>query len=121
MATSSIEAPILVVAALSLELKELKRRLHPGLELLETGEGSANSERQLDAWLDRRTPRPVFNIGFAGALSPSLQAGDLVIAREVHDSEATPDSELLTLAGRVQIDAPVHFGTAVTSHEILWQ
>jgi adenosylhomocysteine nucleosidase len=109
------------VAALGLELKPLRRARHPDLALLETGEGVSNAERQLEASLERRTPRAVLSIGLAGALSPTLHAGDLVIAREVRDSNATPDAELVAAATRVQMDSPVHYGTAVTCDRILWQ
>lgn len=115
------QAPILVVAALSYELAKLNRAAHHGLVLLETGEGVVNAERHLEAWLERRTARAVLSIGFAGALSPSLQVGDLVIGREVRDSKGSPDAMLLSAAKRVQIDVPVHFGVALTSNEILWQ
>ena len=122
MATSSAkENPILVVAALSRELAKLGRQSHSGLTLLETGEGIANAQRSLEARLDQENTRAVLSIGFAGALSPALQIGDLVLANEVYNSEGQPDAKLLTLAGRVQLDWPVHFGTAVTSDEILWQ
>ncbi len=119
---SSLEqAPILVVAALSYELAKLNRDALAGLALLETGEGVANAESHLEAWLDRSAARAVLSIGFAGALSSSLQAGDLVIASEIRDSTEGPDATLLAAARQVQIDAPVRFGTALTSHEILWQ
>ena len=122
MATSSaIEPPILVVAALSRELAALKREPHPELTLVETGEGLANAERTLEAWLAQRSVRAVLSIGFAGALSSELGVGDLVIANSVRDSEAQPDAKLLTRAGTVQVDWPVHFGVAVTVDEILWQ
>ncbi len=114
------QAPILVTAALSHELGKLRRSSHPGLALVETGEGTVNAERHLAAWLEQRLPRAVLSIGFAGALSPSLQAGDLVIAREVRDSNISPDASLLSAAERVQIER-VRFGAAVTTDEILWR
>ena len=118
---SAEQAPILVVAALSYELAKLNRAAHHGLVLLETGEGIVNADRHLEAWLERGAARAVLSIGFAGALSPSLQVGDLVIGRQVRDSKGSPDAKLLSAAKRVQIDAPVHFCVALTSHEILWQ
>ncbi|MEK6408824.1 MAG: hypothetical protein AABN34_18025 [Acidobacteriota bacterium] len=123
MATSNAkQAPILIVAALSRELAELGGEPHPGLTLLETGEGIVNAERHLEAWLEQGRSRAVLSIGFAGALSPLLRAGDIVIADKVRDSSATPDAKLLSAARRVQTDDPtIHFGVAVTSHEILWQ
>jgi len=123
MATSNpSEAAILVVAALSRELAELAREPHPALALLETGEGIVNAERHLDAWLEKRRAHAVLSIGFAGALSSSLKAGDLVIADEVRDSSAAPDAKLLTAARRVRADGSwIHFGVALTSNEILWK
>jgi adenosylhomocysteine nucleosidase len=119
---SSVEtAPILVVAALSHELEKLNRAAHPGLALLETGEGVANAERQLEAWLERRSARAVLSIGFAGALSPGLKVGDLVVAKSVHGSNAQPDQKLVTAAAQVQLDTPIRLGTALTSDVILWR
>ena len=114
-------APILVVAALSYELEGLKRAAHTGLEIVESGEGVANAERQLESWLSRRTARAVLSIGFAGALSASLQIGDLVIAENIRGTEIRPDPKLLAAAKEIETDCPVHFGFAFTSHEILWQ
>ncbi len=124
MATSDgeEEAPILVVAALNRELAALAGEPHPGLALLETGEGIVNAERHLEAWLDRGQARAVVSIGFAGALSPSLRVGDLVVAEEVRDASAMPDAKLLAAARRAQTGQPwIHFGLALTSREILWQ
>lgn len=115
------QAPILVVAALSYELAKLNRAAHAGLALLETGEGIVNAERHLEAWLEQGAARAVLSIGFAGALSSSLEVGDLVIACDIRDSKEKPDANLLSAARQVQIDAPVRFGVALTSHEILWQ
>jgi len=118
---SSLEqAPILVVAALSYELEKLNRAAHPGLALLETGEGVSNAERHLEAWLERQTARVVLSIGFAGALSAALRVGDLVVAKSVHGSNAQPDHELLAAASKVQLDTPLGLGTALTSDVILW-
>ena len=118
MATSNgKESPILVVAALSRELAELRGKSHPDMALLETGEGTVNAERHLEAWLDRRSTRTVLSIGFAGALSPSLRIGDVVIADGVRDASATPDAKLLSAARRVQTDdLTIHFGVALTCH-----
>lgn len=124
MATSNLaEAPILVVAALSRELAQLSRKSDPNLALLETGEGIVNAERHLEAWLLRRRASAILSIGFAGALSSSLSAGDLVIADEVRDSGAAPDAALLTAAWQVRDENRpwIHLGVALTSNEILWK
>jgi adenosylhomocysteine nucleosidase len=119
---SSLEsAPILVVAALGYELTQLRRDAHPGLALLETGEGVANAERQLEAWLEQRSAHAVLSIGFAGALSPELQVGDLVVAKSVHGAAAAPDCDLLAAASQIRMNTAVRFGAALTSDVILWQ
>jgi adenosylhomocysteine nucleosidase len=119
--SSHNEAPILVVAALSYELEGLTRATPNGLAFLETGEGVANAERHLDAWLAQNAARAVLSIGFAGALSSSLQTGEVVVSTRVRNSETQPDPILLALARCVQFDAPVRFGAALTSNVILWQ
>ena len=119
---SSLEqAPILVVAALTYERASINDAAHPRLALLETGEGVANVRRHLEEWLKQRAARAVLSIGFAGALSASLQVGDLVIADDIRDSRERPDPELLAAAKQVQIELPVRLGVAVTCNEILWQ
>lgn len=119
MVTSS-EDPILVVAALDRELAGLGREA--SLALLETGEGIANARRQLESWLGQRSARAVLSIGFAGALSSALEAGDIVVARKVRESSATPDARLLSAARKVQLSGPApQFGVALTSNEIVWR
>jgi adenosylhomocysteine nucleosidase len=114
------ESPILIVAALDRELAPLASKNHPALAFLETGEGIINVERHLEAWLEKCKARTVLSIGFAGALSQSLKAGDLVIAEEVRNASVLPDAKLLTAARRVSTDDPwIHFGVALTSNEIL--
>src|SRR6185436_965490 len=113
------QAPLLVVAALRYELESINGAAHPGLVLLETGEGVANAERHLETWLQQRTARAVLSIGFAGALSSALQVGDLVVAERIYDSTVQPDSNLLSAAKQMQIGEAVHIGVAFTSNEIL--
>src|SRR5262245_25794504 len=115
------EAPILIVAALSYELQKLKTVKHHRFVLLETGEGVQNAKRQLEAWLEQNDARAVLSIGFAGGLSSSLQAGDVVIACEVRNSDAKPDQTLLSAAQELRLDFPVSLGVAVTSDEIVWK
>jgi len=112
---------ILVVAALSYELEKLESAAHPGLVLLETGEGTANAASQLETWFERDRARAVLSIGFAGALSSCLQVGDLVVARDVRESNTKPDANLLSAAEQLRLNMPFHFGLAITSNQILWQ
>ena len=126
MATSSVEAesanptaPILIVAALKRELGALARAAHKELILLDTGEGPRNAERTLRTWLAANHPRAVIHIGFAGALSPRLRAGDVVLARAVRFANESFDaskSSLFQIATQVQ---GAHIGIAITLDEIV--
>jgi len=126
MATSSVEAesatptaPILIVAALRRELAALARDAHKELILLDTGEGPRNAERALRTWLATNHPRAVIHIGFAGALTPSLRAGDIVVARAVrfaNESFDASQSSLFQIATQIQ---GAHIGTAITLDEII--
>lgn len=130
MATSSVEqetceaaGPLLVVAALARELAPLVREARADVALIETGEGIRNSERAVRSWLDQRAACAVLGIGFAGALSPSLAVGDLVIARSVRGADRAGESfisspVLLSAAGQVRIEG-MHFGAAITVDEIV--
>lgn len=112
----------MVVAALGRELASLNREPIDGVTLLETGEGTDNARRSLDDWLEQNTARAIVSIGFAGALSNALQAGDIVIAAKVRDGVAQPDKALLSAAEDVEIaEVPVHLGIAITTDEIIWQ
>ncbi|HJQ25247.1 MAG TPA: hypothetical protein VKA60_15110 [Blastocatellia bacterium] len=117
--TSDARPPLLVVAALKRELAVIARDRHGELALLDTGEGPRNAERALRAWLNTQQARAVINIGLAGALSASLQAGDLVIAREIRGPERRVDASRSSL---FQTAAPldgVRIGTAITVDEIV--
>lgn len=123
MATPNSETfPILVVAALGRELASLNREAVDGVALLETGEGADNARGSLEAWFKQNRARAMVSIGFAGALSNALQAGDLVVVSKVRDGVAQPDNALRSAAETVQIaKVPVHQGIAITTDEIIWQ
>ena len=89
--------PVLIVAALKRELAAIARDRSPALALLDTGEGPRNTERALRAWLDEHQPRAVINVGLAGALSASLEAGDIVIAREIRGRNCLFDATVSPL------------------------
>jgi adenosylhomocysteine nucleosidase len=118
-AATNEDQPVLIVAALKRELTVLSRDRRPGLALLVTGEGPHNAERALRAWLDERRARAVINIGLAGALSVALQAGDLVIAREIRGPDCRFDTTAAPLFQAAARLAGVRAGTAITVDEIV--
>jgi adenosylhomocysteine nucleosidase len=94
--------PVAIVAAMRSELGPLLRgvakRTQDGVELYELpsalvaigGIGRSSGSRAAECVVRETKPGILISAGFAGALSPSLKAGDVVRAREVID-EATGD------------------------------
>jgi len=113
-------APILVVAALSYELENLRRTNLPEVELLETGEGVVNARKRLEGWFTKNRTRAVLSIGFAGGLSPQLKIGDLVIGRTVRHAGSS-DPFLIECATSITIGYPSHVAVAVTTDQVVWQ
>lgn len=112
------------MAALGRELAGLRRTADPRLALLETGEGTENALRAVEASLEAETPRAVVGIGFAGALSDSLKVGDLLVARESRTfggESVTAAQTMLEAARQAKVDGTVRFGTTVTVNEVVCQ
>lgn len=116
---------VLVVAALGRELAALRREAHPRVALLETGEGCKNAGQAARSWLDAETPQAVLGIGFAGALSRSLDVGALLVARECRSSTGESVATTPTLveaARRIPADGlAVAFGVTLTVDEVVCQ
>jgi len=113
-------APVLVVAALSYELENLRRANLPEVALLETGEGVVNARKHLESWFTNNRARVVLSIGFAGGLSPQVKIGDLVIARTVRSSVSS-DPFLIDCATGVTLQYPSHLAVAITTDQVVWQ
>ncbi|MFN8008102.1 MAG: hypothetical protein U0V70_13980 [Terriglobia bacterium] len=111
----------IVVAALHREIVPLKKRFHGRLRFLETGMGGKNSQQALRALIKRESVGGVLGIGLAGALSESLNWGDLVVAREaVQTSRLTSPVSLVEAAGKVNApDLNLRFGTVISRNEMV--
>lgn len=72
--------PVLVCFAVPQEAKPFLKLIGQDrdVRVLVTGMGARNAERSLLATLGTFSPRRVFTCGFAGALDPALQIGDVV-------------------------------------------
>jgi adenosylhomocysteine nucleosidase len=87
--------------------------------LASTGDGARNAELGIRAVLDRFPVARVLVLGVAGALSPALAAGALVVSREVRDREGlapAPDPDWLEQA---LARGGAEQGTIVSSERIL--
>ena len=80
------------IAALRRELRDLRRLAHQDLVFLEAGVGTDNATERLTKFLEKQRADFVLGAGMAGALSPHLGVGDLVIVERV-----VGPSTLLTL------------------------
>src|SRR5947209_149247 len=109
-------SPVVVFAALSQELAPLRRRGHSLLELIKTGVGIRNADRTVRWRLQQGKVRSVLGIGFAGSLAPSLEVGDLVVARQIRGNRISePSKELLRAAEKVRGGGlVVRFGITTT-------
>lgn len=109
-----------VVAAYREELRSVRRRLEQAakrqagdarmvtgslsgaeVSLLATGDGPVRAAKSLEALLDALSVDAVVGIGIAGALSPGLAAGQVVVAASVLDDRgevAAADPDLLEAA-----------------------
>ncbi len=102
--------PLLIVAALDREIAPLRRKNLAGVEFLVTGEGRRNAERALRAHLASKSAAAVICIGFAGALSPHLRIGDLLIDKSRWRGADVPSEAAPFM---------MHFGTIITVDEIV--
>src|ERR1041385_8311120 len=116
---SSERAPVLVVAALSYELENLRRANLPEVALLETGEGVVNARKHLESWFTKNRARAVLSIGFAGGLSPHVKIGDLMIGRTIRHAGSS-DPFLIECATSITTGYPSHVAVAVTTDQVVW-
>ena len=101
---------------------------HRDILLLQTGMGQEKAERAARFILDRYPFTALISFGFAGALSPELKAGDLILCRKLQCG-ARPvvaeayysDFGLLTLAGQAgaETGGRVHQGSSVTMAKLV--
>ena len=77
--------PLLVCAPLSIEAMALGKSAH--VRVVRTGMGPKRSKKSA-AKLASEPARAVVVAGFGGALDPSLEPGDVVVASEVHSEES---------------------------------
>lgn len=105
-----------VVAALGSELDALRKSGTEHRLYLETGIRGENSANVLRSFLKKHQVQMVWNIGFAGALSPLLNIGDLVIDPEINQSSEA----LLHRAEGLQKEGfSIYFGRSIASRQIL--
>jgi adenosylhomocysteine nucleosidase len=104
------KATILVVAALAQELAPLRKRNLRGVASLVVGVGRKNAERRLRDWFTTHQADAVICLGFAGALSSSLEVADLVVDQTAWQAKHW--------FGQLSSTA-IHFGKIITIDEII--
>lgn len=114
-------APWCIAAALRTELFPVKTLYLPNAQLICTGVGLQNAERVMRNWLSAHAPELVLHIGFAGALSPDLAVGDILVGEFVRGPyEAGGDAFLLDKTRALQLEGvSLHFGAVVSVDRIL--
>jgi len=87
--------------------------------LARTGEGRTRAEQGAALLLDRFDPKLLVVVGIAGGLSPELEAGDIVVAREVRDGGEPLRAPDPGWVGRALRGGRTFAGTAISSSEVL--
>ena len=118
---AKISGLIAVVAAVPLELKELRKLRFPGIVCLTTGVGFRNVEKNLSPFLSRHPVQLVLHAGFSGGLTRELESGDLVVADRILGARAfEPD---VGLVNRIYQHSTSSFrvfrGTIVSLDEVI--
>ncbi len=91
-----------------------------GVVMINSGDGWSNAEQGGEALLERFPVTGLIGAGVAGALSPGLRVGDLLVARSVFKSlEPAPSPEPSWVARATRTVAGAQVATLVTSDEIL--
>jgi len=87
-AGSADRARILIVTAIPEELSAFAgRRLPSGVVVESTGDGLRRAARATAALCERYRPQLLLGVGVAGALTPDLGPGDLVVGHRILDRE----------------------------------
>ena len=113
---SKSDSPFGIAAALSYEIKALSKSKIPGCIYFATGMGVENTSRHLYSTLSRNKYRALLFVGLAGALSPKLEIGDIVVVHRLINSEMfNPSPELISLVDKIKMEKnPIKRGSVVT-------
>jgi adenosylhomocysteine nucleosidase len=102
---SAGSARVLIVTAMPEELGALSaRRLPEGVRAAATGEGPLRAERRAAELCDLHRPSILLGAGVAGALSPDLAFGEILVARRICDASGEapqPDAALSQRAASI--------------------
>jgi nucleoside phosphorylase len=111
-------ARLLIVAPTRRELAGLRfgRSAGYGVAVLGLGKAAADGLREV---LKSRTPHVLLSVGFAGALSPDLRTGDLVVSTEAAVQPASKPASLSASLGNEAFKALALAGMRVTTGSIL--
>jgi nucleoside phosphorylase len=99
--------------------QEAKFFSRPGMEILITGMGRENAERELHSALRKEGYQLVVSCGFAGGLNPYLKAGTVVFATD-EDAGLTP-ALLAAGACPVRFYSSDRVATTVAEKRRLWE
>ena len=126
---SGIEKPVLVVTAFREEFGAVLSRAKDAtpredyvaarigaspVALAMTGDGVRNALRRAAALCEKLRPSALLGAGVAGALSPELGVGDMLISRRVKDASGEAPSPDASLCARALEIAGISAGTLVT-------
>ncbi|MCC6487698.1 MAG: hypothetical protein IT364_09375 [Candidatus Hydrogenedentes bacterium] len=117
----SSSLPWCVIAAMHSELSAVKHMKLPHLQYLETGIGPSNAAKAIDSYLGKHAISCAVHIGYAGALSPVLSLGEVLVADSIIGAEDCPvDPKLQCVAEALPVKGVyLRRGRVVTLDRIL--
>ena len=112
--------PWVVVGALRREVVPLQKLCRRNLVFLQTGMGCENTDRRLRTLIREQPVSAVLGVGLAGALSSSLEIGDLVVGQEIRGpSLIVPPAALAKAAQQMHANGlRIHLGTLITQNQM---
>jgi len=112
--------PWVVVGALRREVVPLQKLCRRNLVFLQTGMGCENADRGLRTLIREQPVSAVLGVGLAGALSPHLEIGDLVVGQEIRGpSLIVPPAVLAKAAQHTHANGlRIHLGTLITQNQM---
>ena len=110
-----------LAAALEAELTPFRKIDIGRYALITTGMGGDNARRCLQTLLGSRSVSGLINVGLAGALSPNLLVGDIVIVDNfLNNSDDKPSMELISAADQVSLqNARIFHGSALSVNKVI--
>lgn len=118
----TVPRPWCILSALKTESAFLRPLNLPGVHLVETGVGPQNADRTIRKTSTEKQIGGIIHIGFAGALTPALHLGDLVLLESVENADSSQSiaaDSAKRIASAIPDEIHWHSGVCLTHDHII--